>query len=161
MKKLGIMVSLLLSAGIVVACSLQKTRTDDILQTDAATLWTYITQTMPYTEWDRFKGTGELIDAAPPHGPKAKVYANELAKRSQYTANDGSIIVMEDYEENGTTLRAVTLMQKRTGYNPEAGDWFWAKFSPDGTVIEEGKIQKCIECHVSMAFDDYTFIRQW
>lgn len=161
MKKFPIVVCLLLAAVIFTACASKQKDTEAIPQTDAAAVWKYITVTSPYTEWDNFKSTIGMIEAAPPHGPKAKVYANELANESIYKADNGSIIVMEDYEEDGTTLRAVTLMQKRTGYNPQAGDWFWAKFSPDGTVEEEGKIEKCIECHVSMAFDDYTFIQEW
>ncbi len=33
---------------------------------------------------------------------------------------------------------AITVMYKAAGFNPEVGDWFWAKFTPDGKVEAKG-----------------------
>ena len=31
---------------------------------------------------------------------------------------------------------AVTVMYRTKGYNPEGGDWYWAKYNPDGTIAQ-------------------------
>lgn len=129
--------------------------------TDAATLWQYITVTNPYTEWRLTDETEGIKEADPPHGPLVRVYPNRIARISEYTANEGAIIVMENYDKDGTTLLTIDLMQKRNNYAPSAGNWYWASYEANGTVIKEGKVKQCVECHVSMAFDDYTFIHKW
>jgi hypothetical protein len=60
---------------------------------------------------------------------------------------DGAIIVKENYGENKEKLMAVTPMYKKKGYNPDAGDWFWAKYGPKGKVMTAGKVEGCINCH--------------
>jgi hypothetical protein len=54
-------------------------------------------------------------------------------------------------------LDAIGVMYKIKGYNPADGDWFWAQFSPDGKVIEEGKIDECIRCHAAQKTNDYVY----
>ena len=38
-------------------------------------------------------------------------------------------------------------MYKTAGYNPDAGDWYWAKYSPDGKADKYGKPAGCVGCH--------------
>jgi hypothetical protein len=52
---------------------------------------------------------------------------------------------------------AVTPMYKFKGYNPEAGDWFWGKYGPDGKVMVAGKVNGCIECHEDVKDNDWIF----
>jgi hypothetical protein len=59
----------------------------------------------------------------------------------------GAMIVKENYGPDKKTLMAVTPMYKVKGYNPDAGDWFWAKYGPDGADMASGKVQGCIDCH--------------
>lgn len=66
-------------------------------------------------------------------------------------------------------LQAVTVMYKRSGYDPETGDWFWVKFSPAGEVLKNpkgaalaGRVGKggdagCIACHKSAPGGDMVF----
>jgi len=129
--------------------------------TSAAEIWQYINITDPYKKWDQYDDVVGMKDAAPPHGPRIQIYPNRIAEESVYQAEEGSIVVMENFDKDGKTLLTINLMQKRKNYAPSAGNWFWVEYEPDGTVIEEGKIKRCVECHVSMAFDDYTFIHQW
>jgi hypothetical protein len=42
---------------------------------------------------------------------------------------------------------AITPMYLEKGYNPDAGDWFWAKYGPEGEVMSSGKVEGCIGCH--------------
>ena len=60
---------------------------------------------------------------------------------------NGVIIVKENYGKNQKTLMAITPMYKLKGYNPEGGDWFWAKYKADGSVDKSGKVKGCIDCH--------------
>lgn len=52
-------------------------------------------------------------------------------------------------------LAAITVMYKVKGYNPEANDWYWVKYLPDGSVDKmngmalAGKPPGCINCHAS------------
>ena len=45
----------------------------------------------------------------------------------------GAIIVKEHYSPAGE-LGAVTVMCKKSGYNPEHNDWFRVKELADGTI---------------------------
>jgi hypothetical protein len=47
-------------------------------------------------------------------------------------------------------------MYKVKDYNPDAGDWFWAKYGPTGEVMAAGKIDSCINCH--RKGKDYRFV---
>jgi hypothetical protein len=67
---------------------------------------------------------------------------------------DGAIIVKENYSAD-KKLGALTVMYKVKGYNPQAGDWFWVKYLPDGKVAVEGKVDACINCHASAKANDY------
>lgn len=162
MRQFATVICIVTILSLITACSIfRPANQSQPPMTTAAALWQYITTTDLYTEWKQFGDTEGMLEGAPPHGPKIKIYPNRLANESVYTAKENSIIVMENYDKNGTTLLTINLMQKRSGYAPSAGNWFWATYEPDGTVIEEGRIKSCVECHVSMAFDDYTFIHQW
>ena len=65
-------------------------------------------------------------------------------------------------------MMAITVMVKTKDYNPDAGNWYWAKFMADGKVAQmdtpdgkkmalAGKVQGCIECHSGADGDDYLF----
>lgn len=68
-------------------------------------------------------------------------------------------------------LKAVTVMLKRPGYDPETQDWFWAKFLADGSLdknpagmmlagkIAKGKPAGCIACHTGAPGGDMMFLR--
>jgi len=53
------------------------------------------------------------------------------------------LVVKDNYKPN-RTLAAITAMNKIKGYNPEAGDWFWVKYAPDGKALKKGKPAGCI-----------------
>jgi hypothetical protein len=67
-------------------------------------------------------------------------------------------------------LKAVTVMLKRPGYDPETKDWFWAKYKPDGSLdvnpagmmlagkIAKGKPKGCIACHTAAPGGDMLFL---
>jgi len=70
---------------------------------------------------------------------------------------EGAIIVKENYGKDKKTLMAVTPMYRIKGYNPEGGDWYWAKYGADGTVLKAGKVKGCIDCHSVQKTKDWIF----
>ena len=70
---------------------------------------------------------------------------------------DNSIVVKENYDK-AKQLTSVTVMRKVKGYNPEKGDWFWARFSADSKITHEGKVEMCYGCHASADDNDYIFV---
>ncbi len=123
---------------------------------------------------------------SPPHGQVLRTFYNNIAFDATQTQAGsfpaGSIMVKENHvsghnvgegqqstegQQSGENeravqnfepnLEAVTVMVKIEGYNPEAGDWFWAKYQPDGTIDEAGKLEGCIGCHSQVADNDYVF----
>ncbi len=126
---------------------------------DAGKLYVYITKPAPYYEkWNRCPGTGEFLASERPHGSFMTIYLNDAALKSIKKPEgmaDGSIIVSENYTAD-KKLDSCTVMYKIKGYNPEAGDWFWAKYAANsGYVLESGKADACIACHNSRKDSDY------
>jgi hypothetical protein len=126
--------------------------------TDGAALHKYITKTSPYTQWALWPGKGKLYKGTEPHGAFLTTYLNDKAAGGLKMRSEGmpigSIIVKENYTP-AKKLAALTVMYKTEGYNPDAGDWFWAKYAPDGTVQAEGKVAACIGCHQVAKARDY------
>jgi hypothetical protein len=52
---------------------------------------------------------------------------------------------------------AVTPMYRMKGFNPEGGDWYWAKYGADGSVMKSGKVEGCIQCHSVQKAKDWIF----
>ncbi|MEE9215218.1 MAG: cytochrome P460 family protein [Thermodesulfobacteriota bacterium] len=128
---------------------------------DAGELWKFITETSPYEEWAYWPGYEGYQPGKSPHGAILQVFVSEhgimnIADESKSTMDNGVVIVKENYMPD-TTLAALTVMHKVEGFNPEAGDWFWAKYAPDGTVAASGTPAGCIGCHGGVASNDYLF----
>ena len=128
--------------------------------TNGANMWKYITKEKPYTKWKLWPGTEKMYEGTQPHGAFLTTYvtkgARKVIEKKKGKFSQGAIIVKENYMPD-KTLAAVTVMYKAKGYNPEAGDWFWAKFKPDGSVEKEGKVEGCIKCHSAKADNDWVF----
>jgi len=96
--------------------------------------------------------------------------------------NTGLAIVKRNYGGEGVSeqnvannpskyLKALTVMYKRKGYDADNQDWFWAKFSPDGSLqsnpkgmklagrVAKGMPKGCIACHSAAPGGDMIFTR--
>ncbi|MEW6117578.1 MAG: cytochrome P460 family protein [Nitrospirota bacterium] len=124
---------------------------------DAKALGDFITKTNPYTQWNMWPGKQAFYKGTEPHGALLTTYVNDVAYnsiRSKKGMADGSVIVKENYTPD-KQLAAVTVMYRIKGYHPAGGDWFWAKYRPDGSVEASGKLEGCIKCHGQRAANDY------
>jgi hypothetical protein len=124
----------------------------------ASAIYKYITVEDNYRNWTLWPGKGKKYKARPPL-EIVTTYLNENAYYSlrigEKMAN-GSIIVTENYDKNGN-LNAIFLMYKIKGYNPEAGNWYWAQYDHDGRTKAAGKVSACIDCHSKVKNNDYVF----
>ncbi|MFH2011477.1 MAG: cytochrome P460 family protein [Pseudomonadota bacterium] len=128
---------------------------------DPDALWQYITKESPYTKWFFWPDHEGMQPGRAPHGPFHKVYINDLALNSaQPPVQYGSIQVKESYGMD-KKLKAITVMYKVKGYNPDAGDWFWVKYSPDGKADAFGKLKGCVGCHGARAANDFIFVHEF
>jgi hypothetical protein len=126
---------------------------------DAEKLNEYIIRYDPYRAWGMWPGKGKLYKGTEPHGALLTTFVNNTASYSikkKKGLADGSIIVKENYTAEKKFV-ALTVMYKIKGYNPEGGDWFWVKYSPDGKVEASGKVKGCIDCHAKQKDNDYLF----
>jgi len=128
---------------------------------DAGELWSFITETSPYKEWSYWPDYEGYQPGKSPHGAILQVFLDELgianiADEMKSSMDNGVVIVKENYMPD-TTLAAITVMYKVEGFNPDAGDWFWAKYGTDGTVAASGTPAGCIGCHGGVAGNDYLF----
>ncbi len=128
---------------------------------DAGALWKFITETSPYSSWGFWPDHQGLQEGNAPHAPQHKVFVNKVGLASAHApVSNGTIEVKENIGKDNK-LKALTVMYKVKGYNPEAGDWFWVKYKPDGTVAKAGKPEGCISCHSSVADNDYILVHDF
>jgi hypothetical protein len=128
---------------------------DDAL---AAELWAAIDGFESWTEPAGWEGIVASEDGT--HGPYVQIWtdADTLdALAAGEAPADGSILVKCGYQDAegaavGSDGHALTAMQKIEGYDPDHGDWFWAKFDAStGEAETAGSASFCYGCHE--AFD--------
>ena len=120
----------------------------------------YITEVNDYRQWPFFPDKQPLYPGKHPHGSLLVTYVspetlNALQSKKGKLPN-GAIIIMDNYDLQ-KKLQATTVMYRMDGYNPGAGDWFWLKYTPNQTIIEEGKSEGCIKCHRTVKDNDWIF----
>lgn len=124
-------------------------------------LWKYITEVSPYKEWGFWPDHQGMQPGRAPHGRFHKVYVNDRILNSpKPPVQYGSIQVKENYND-AKELVALTVMYKIYGYNPEDGDWFWAKYSVDGKADPFGKPAGCVGCHGTRANNDFILVHEF
>lgn len=120
----------------------------------------YITNVDDYHRWELWPGKGPFYKGQHPHGSFLTTYlspeAIQAMKDKLGVMPVGAVVVKENYTVK-RTLDTITVMYKSAGYNSEAGDWYWLKFSPDGAIAKEGKVQSCIACHAMVKGNDWLF----
>ncbi len=146
-------------AGLCLVC-MSSTSNAEVVAADATALWHHITQESPYTDWEFWDDHMGVQAGDAPHGPLHRIFINDTAREMQTAPVSFGTIVVKENMDKSEKLLALTVMYKVEGYNPEAGDWFWAKYSPTGEVDKAGKLKGCISCHASVAENDFMYVHQ-
>jgi len=102
------------------------------------------------------------------HREVGQTYLNDTANRNLQRLPLSSVLVREEYAADGQTLENVTVMYRAKGADPEAGNWYWMMYQPDGSLAKTspeqggreiaGRVQSCIECHRQAGGNDYLFL---
>ena len=131
----------------------------DTLQPNAKSVWKYISS-HNYKSWELFPGTTKMYKGKSPHGAYINAYLNEVGiksiKNKQFA--DGTMIVKENFTPK-KKLAAITVMFKHNDFNKDAGDWFWAKYTPKGVAKASGKVSPCIRCHTASKDYDWSNLK--
>jgi len=98
------------------------------------------------------------------HGSKyIHVFANNSEAQQAYLAANcplpqGSVIVAEESDKpDCSKITGYTLMFKDVpGYDPTADDWHWQQLDDQRGVLQDGRVQTCIECHSQCNLNDFT-----
>jgi len=128
-----------------------------------ARFWSYLKEAQ-YRNWASLPGAPtEGYPGNSPHGMKVKLYANRTATANKDEFGSGSILIKENFDASGEKLMAVTVMYRSKGFAPDSGDWYWAKYEPDGNISMmnkmpiSGRVGMCIDCHSSAGGKDFVF----
>jgi len=130
-------------------------------------LWSWLQQT-DYTKWHGTDGRlPSFQEGQSPHGALIKTYVSKRAASDPKKLPSGSVIVKENYGPD-KKLMAITVMLRSKGYDPEHGDWYYAKYLPTGKIDTTppemksmpvaGRFKMCIGCHNGAAGGDYAFL---
>jgi mono/diheme cytochrome c family protein len=126
----------------------------------AEELWQEMQAAQYEESWATIPGKGAFYAGQPPHGALLTTYLNPGAEEAMNAQPgempDGAVIVKVNYTGD-QTLDAITVMQKRAGFDPEYGDWFWARYGPEGEIAASGRVVDCVSCHVAVQSNDYIF----
>lgn len=129
-------------------------------------LWGWLTKSN-YTKWNGADGAPpDFEKGKSPHGALIKTYVSARTAKNLIDLPHGSVIVKENYSPD-KKLMAITVMHRSTGYDPEHGDWYYAKYMPNGKIARTppemksmpivGKFKMCIECHSGAGGNDFAF----
>ncbi len=107
-----------------------------------------------------------------PHGMMLETFYTT----ANLDGHTGALVIKRNYGPEGVTadqvlgerdehLASVTVMFRRAeDYAPDTGNWFWAKYLPDGSLDQApdgtalaGMAQGCISCHAAAEGEDYLF----
>lgn len=114
----------------------------------AADLWTAIDG---YDSWAQADAWTGVQPHAGSHGGASHVqmWFNDVADGAYGdTIPDGGISVKETYDSADGAALKIFVMEKIDGYDDANGDWFYARYSPDGTVDTAGAdASSCAACH--------------
>jgi hypothetical protein len=128
-----------------------------VADTTAVSLWSHL-QSANYQSWRMWPGKTARYTGSEPHGMLLTTYVNDRAYNAltsgAATMPAGAVIVKENYMPNGT-YDAATVMHKVPGYDSQNGNWFWAKYDPNGVAAVAGRVMDCYECHAAARQRDF------
>jgi len=129
---------------------------------DPAEFWSSLQKTS-YHDWGTFpRRERGFYPGNSPHGDLLKLFIDETAASSPLEPAYGSIIVKENFTEDEELL-SITVMKRIEDFDPAHGDWWYAKYDPDGDIAMAdgapiaGKVESCVNCHGAAEGADFVF----
>lgn len=153
-----LLTSALLALGLALAPAWSLGGPKQMPPPQAHALWDYITNISPYAQWDQWPTYQGLQWARSPHGPYNQVYVNQAGLSSTKAPLNYGTIQVKVAQTKGGKIKNFTVMYKVKGYNPVAGDWFWAMYTSKGRPLAAGKPTGCIRCHAALGDNDYVMV---
>jgi len=119
----------------------------------ANALWGSISSYDDWSQLGDWQGIQPSDDRT--HGNYVQIWVNSSAETTLTAAAggdmpDGAILVKEGYTDGSdSSLLTITVMQKIADYDPDNGDWFYARYSASGDVETAGQsaLGLCAGCH--------------
>jgi len=111
-----------------------------------------------YRKWHKANDKAFL---SKPHGRHMiHDYVNSVARGTFASGKGnyrpGAVVVKEGWKKGKRSM--VWIMEKRrSGYDRENGDWWYAQMNVAGKVSKAGKVQACIDCHDDDDANDYVY----
>ncbi len=153
--------TVLFSAIFIFLHMVAQANSEELPAPEGDSFWKYISRISPYTQWSHWSDHEGLQKGRAPHGKRHRVFVNEKAlASSKPPLQYGSIQVKESYDKAGE-VKVITVMYKAKDYNPDHGDWFWARYSPSGETLKAGKLMGCIGCHATRGTNDYVLVHKF
>lgn len=153
LSKAALLPALAAAAALVVACASLGSPED---QSTAASLWR---ESQGYTSWGRFAGHSGIEPGKSPHGKFISTYVQQRGATAKGLPPYGTIVLKENYRsQDPGSLDSLTVMKRIEGFDPENGDWFWARYTPSGKLTHAGKVAMCSDCHFDAGGDDFLFL---
>jgi hypothetical protein len=132
----------------------------------AEELWQSIDGFMSWNEPAGWEGIVPSSDGT--HGPYVQIWIDDLTLNALDSGSeipDGAKLVKCGYSDaegnpvSDSLGHSLTAMWKIDGYDPDHGDWFWARF--DGTTGEvatfAGQESACYSCHSADPDSDWVW----
>ncbi|MXU66878.1 cytochrome P460 family protein [Oceanomicrobium pacificus] len=140
----------------------------------AAEIWAYLIA-------NRLAGPDQIhafpYEGLEPHGLVLETFYD----RAEINGHRDALVIKRNYGPEGIGIEAVAndfeghlgaitiMFRNAPGYDPDNGNWFYAKFLPDGTLdkapdgtaqagrVAAGEDTGCIACHAGAPGEDYIF----
>ncbi len=152
-RLVDIALATLIGGVVATACKSLGTPED---QQEADGLWDVMSG---HERWGQFEGHEGLQPSKGPHAKFVRTFVNSVAAEHPAAPDFGSVIVKENYAARDlTSLHSLTVMQRIEGYDPDNGDWFWARYTPSGELTHSGKVESCSDCHFDAGGEDFVFL---
>jgi len=102
----------------------------------ATKLWDFLNRAgATYRSWTPADAV-MVMPYGPQAGPNTKTYQNQLATESN-AMPVGALIVTEHFAGEDDQLVGVSVWYRQAdGYDAENGDWYWAHYTPQGTLAK-------------------------
>lgn len=120
-------------------------------------------QDASYRDWGTFPRRDEgFYPGNSPHGDLLRLFIDETAASAPLEPKHGSTIVKENFNEDEELL-SITVMKRIEGFDPENGDWWYARYTADGEITTAdgkpvaGKVESCVNCHRASEGADFVF----